>query len=564
MIYKESEIEVNMSEHIGIAQLATHDVTNQPTPLVNINLFDSDLALKEALSREGASWAIERAHDFGQLVGSGHCISLAFEANRYTPELKAFNRYGHRIDEVHYHPAYHQLMSIAIENEIHSIAWTNEKGGHVAHTVLEFMFGQIEQGACCPITMTYAAIPALRHQPEVAMQWEQKILSNKYDHRFIPATEKHGFTLGMAMTEKQGGSDVRANTTQAYPVNHKGAGEAYELVGHKWFCSAPMSDAFLTLAHTENGLSCFLVPRWKPDNTLNSIIIQRLKDKLGNRSNASAEIEYHQAYAIMIGEEGRGINTIIEMVHHTRLDASMAPAALIRQALIQAIHHATNRNAFGKPLIKQPLMSMVLADLAIESEAATTLLMRVARAFDESNQNTDAKMFARIAVAVTKYWLNKRAPNYIYEALEAHGGNGYVEESIMPRLYREAPLNSIWEGSGNVICLDVLRTIGKSPDAIELFLDEVGKAGNEKPYLSTTVHNLKKLLTDKDNLEKSARRITELMAISLQAALLIQHAPNEVADSFCNTRLNKDWGYTYGTLPKGVDINKILDRARPQ
>lgn len=556
--------EDSMSKHTGISQLATHEVVNQPAPLTNINLFDSDLTLKEALSREGASWAKEKAHDFGQLMGSEHTSHLAFEANRHLPELKVFDRYGHRIDEVHYHPAYHQLMNIAIENEIHSIAWTCEKGGHVTHTALEFMFGQIEQGVCCPITMTYAAIPALHHQSEVAMQWEQKILSKKYDHRFIPATEKHGFTLGMAMTEKQGGSDVRANTTQAYPINNKGAGEAYELVGHKWFCSAPMSDAFLTLANTENGLSCFFVPRWKPDNTLNSIFIQRLKDKLGNRSNASAEIEYHQTYAVMIGEEGRGINTIIEMVHHTRLDASMAPAALMRQALVQAIHHATNRNAFGKPLIKQPLMRMVLADLAIESEAATTLLMRVARAFDESDKNTDAKIFARVAVAASKYWLNKRAPNLIYEALEAHGGNGYVEESIMPRLYREAPLNSIWEGSGNVICLDVLRTIGKSPDAIDIFLDEVGKAGGENSYLLTTIHTLKKLLTDKHNLEKSARCITELMAISLQASLLIQHAPNEMADSFCNTRLNKDRGYTYGTLPKGVDTNKILERARPQ
>ena len=550
-----------MSDQIGIRKLATHEVANQPSPLVNINLFDSDFVLKEALNREGEKWLIEKAYDFGQLIGSEHCINLAFEANRFKPELKAFDRYGYRTDEVHYHPTYHELMDTAISNEIHSIAWTSESSGHVAHTALEFMFGQIEQGVCCPLTMTYAVIPALRHQPEIAMQWEPKILSNTYDGRFIPASEKQGLTFGMAMTEKQGGSDVRANTTQAYPINHKGPGEVYELVGHKWFCSAPMSDAFLTLANTENGLTCFLVPRWKPDSTLNSIQIQRLKDKLGNRSNASAEIEYHQAYATMIGEEGRGINTIIEMVHHTRLDASMAPAALMRQALLQAMHHATYRKAFGKLLIKQPLMRMVLADLAIESEAATTLLMRVARAFDESHHDSAAKMFARIAVAVSKYWLNKRAPNFVYEALEAHGGNGYVEESIMPRLFRESPLNSIWEGSGNVICLDALRTIEKSPDAIELFLDEVGKAGSENNYLLTAVHNLKKLLIDKENIEKSARRISELMAISLQAALLIQYSSGEISDSFCKTRLNKDWGYTYGTLPNGVNIDKILDRA---
>jgi putative acyl-CoA dehydrogenase len=550
-----------MKARIGNTQLVTHDVTNQTPPLFNINLFEFDVALKEGLIREGASWAMERAQKFGKFMGSEHCINLAFEANRHLPELKTFDRYGCRIDKVEYHPAYHELMSIAIENGIHSIAWTNNKGGHVAHIALEYIFGQIEQGVCCPITMTYAVIPALRHQSEVAKKWEQKILANKYDHRFIPVTEKHGLTLGMAMTEKQGGSDVRANTTQAHPIDHKGSGEAYELVGHKWFCSAPMSDAFLTLAQTEVGLSCFLVPRWKPDGILNTIFIQRLKDKLGNRSNASAEIEYHQTHAIMVGEDGRGINTIIEMVHHTRLDASMAPAALMRQALIQAIHHAKYRQAFGKALIKQPLMRSVLADLAIESEAATTLLLRVARAFDESSRDSSAKMFSRIAVAVSKYWLNKRAPNFIYEALEAHGGNGYVEESIMPRLYREAPLNSIWEGSGNVICLDVLRAIVKQPESVQVFLDEVEHLGRENKFLQNTISEIKILLSDKNNLEIYARRLCELMALSLQGALLLQYAPNEIADCFCNTRLNKDWGYTYGTLPKGVSIDKILNRA---
>ena len=557
-------IEVSMNDHIGIAQLATHDVANQSSPLVNINVFDSDLVLKEALNREGANWAVDRAHEFGQLIGSEHCINLAFEANRNIPELKAFNRNGYRIDEVHYHPAYHELMKIAIENEIHSIAWTSKKGGHVAHTALEFMFGQIEQGVCCPVTMTYAVVPALRHQTTIAKKWEYKLLSNKYDKRFTSAKNKYGVTMGMAMTEKQGGSDVRANSTKAYPINHKGPGEAYELVGHKWFCSAPMSDAFLTLAHTEKGLSCFFVPRWKPDGRLNSIFIQRLKDKLGNRSNASAEIEYHETYAVMIGEEGRGINSIIDMVHHTRLDASMVPAALMRQALIQAIHHATYRQAFGRPLIQHSLMRMVLADLAIESEAATILLMRVARAFDESNRDSEAKLFARVAVAIAKYWLNKRAPNFVYEALEVHGGNGYVEESIMPRLYREAPLNSIWEGSGNVICLDVIRSIVKQPESMQIFLDEVELNGNNNKHLYNTINEIKKLLSNENNLIPNARRLTELMAISLQAALLIQYASHEVADSFCNTRLNKDWGYTYGTLPKGINIDKILDRARTQ
>ncbi len=550
-----------MSNHKANTSLITHDVVNQPPSLVNINLYDSDLVLKEALCREGAQSDAVRAHKFGEIIGNEFYINHAFAANRHLPELITFDRYGHRIDEVNYHPAYHELMKVAVENEIHSIAWTAKKAGHVMHTALEFLFGQVEQGACCPITMTYAVVPALRHQPEIAKLWEPKILSNQYDPSFIPATDKRGLTFGMAMTEKQGGSDVRTNTTQAYPISHRGPGQAYELMGHKWFCSAPMSDAFLTLANTENGLSCFLVPRWRPDGTLNSIYIQRLKDKLGNRSNASSEIEYHQTYAVMIGEEGKGVYTIIEMVHHTRLDASMAPAALMRQALVQSIHHATYRQAFGKPLIKQPLMRMVLADLAIESEAATTLLMRVARAYDDSNHDTAAKMFARLAVAVTKYWLNKRAPNFVYEALEVLGGNGYVEESIMPRLYREAPVNSIWEGSGNVICLDVLRTIAKQPEAIQVFLDEVEIVSSENKSLEIAVQEIKKLLLNGSNEEESARHLTELMAITLQAALLVQYAPVEIADCFCNTRINKDWGYTYGTLPKGINIDKILNRA---
>ncbi len=554
-----------MYDWTNTMQITAHDVVNQPPPLININLYDSDIVLKEALSREGADWANNRTHKFGGVIGSEYFINLAFEANRHLPELRAFDRYGHRIDEVYYHPSYHELMKLAIENEIHSVAWTSDKGGHVAHSALEFLFGQIEQGACCPITMTYAAIPVLRRQPEIVKKWEPKILTNQYDSRFIPADAKHGLTIGMAMTEKQGGSDVRANTSKATPLKSEGSAEAFELVGHKWFCSAPMSDAFLTLAYTKNGLSCFLVPRWRPDGTRNSIYIQRLKDKLGNRSNASSEIEYHQAYAELIGEEGSGINSIIEMVHHTRLDASMAPAALMRHALIQSLHHASNRKVFGKLLIQQPLMRMVLADLAIESEAATILLMRVARAFDDSSDDPAAKILARLIVAISKYWLNKRAPNFIYEALEVHGGNGYVEESIMPRLYREAPLNSIWEGSGNVICLDVLRTIAKHPEVIDIFIEEINKAQGENKYLDVAVQDIKKIVVDKASLEISARRLTELMAITLQAALLLQFSPDVVSDSFCTTRLNNDWGYTFGTLPKNINLENILIRAwKPQ
>ena len=550
-----------MSNPKEFSQSVSPNAANQPPPLTDTNLYEYDIVLKKALCREGAEWAQDKAIRFGELMGTDRCASLAFEANRHVPELHSFDRYGNRIDEVHYHPSYHELMKIAVENEIHSIAWTAESGGHVAHTALEYLFGQIEQGVCCPITMTYAVIPALRQQPDVAKQWEAKILSNQYDSRFIPSDKKYGLTFGMAMTEKQGGSDVRTNSTKAYPIDGSGSGAAYELIGHKWFCSAPMSDAFLTLANTEHGLSCFLVPRWRPDGTLNSIHIQRLKEKLGNRSNASSEIEYHQAYGVMIGEEGKGISTIIEMVHHTRLDASMAPAALMRQALTQAIHHASYRIAFGKPLIKQPLMKMVLADLAIESEAATTILMRVARAFDESNLKTNEKLFSRVAVAITKYWLNKRAPNFVYEALEVQGGNGYVEESIMPRLYREAPLNSIWEGSGNVICLDVVRSITKQPETLQVFLDEIELISGDNKFVNAAVQDIKKILIDKSSLENSARRLTELMAITLQATLLIQNSPNFIADCFCSTRLQKDSGFTYGALPKNTSADEIINRA---
>ncbi len=554
-----------MSSREPISKLDTHEVSNQPTPLENYNLFEQDLALREALQREGAAWAQERLQAFGAEVGSERVIRLGFEANRYVPELKTFNRYGQRIDEVDYHPAYHELMALAIKHEIHSIAWlAPQSGGHVAHVALEFLLSQAEPGVCCPITMTYAAVPALKHQPEMAAEWQPRLFSKVYDERFIPADEKRGVTIGMAMTEKQGGSDVRSNTTRARPLGAGGLGAEYELTGHKWFCSAPMSDAFLTLANTGKGLSCFLLPRWRPDGSRNPFFIQRLKDKLGNRANASSEIEFKDSWACMVGEEGRGVATIIEMVHHTRLDSAMAAASLMRQAVVQATHHSAKRCAFGKKLSDQALMRNVLADLAIESEAATTLIMRVARAFDESTDNKGAKLFARIAVAVAKYWLNKRTPNHVYEALECHGGSGYVEESIMPRLYREAPLNSIWEGSGNVICLDVLRAMRRQSETIELFLNEVelGRGGNR--YLDAALDKLRTDLHDHSDLEIKARRLTEGMALTLQASLLVQHAPMAVADAFCASRLGGDWGQAYGSLPPKVDFAEIIERARPK
>jgi putative acyl-CoA dehydrogenase len=437
---------------------------------------------------------------------------------------------------------------------------------------MAYLFTQVEAGVCCPMTMTYAAIPALRVQPEIAAEWEPRLTSPRYDARAIPAEEKTGATLGMAMTEKQGGSDVRANTTTATPMSgggvRAGSGGEYLLRGHKWFCSAPMSDAFLTLAQAPGGLSCFLVPRWRPDGSRNPIFIQRLKDKLGNHANASSEIEYHDCWARLIGEEGRGVKTIIEMVHHTRLDTCLAPAGLMRQAVAQASHHAAHRSAFQKRLNQHPLMQNVLADLAIESEAATTLALRVARAFDESAGSEagseNARLFARVAVAVAKYWNNKRTPNLIYEAMECLGGGGYVEDSILPRLYREAPLNSIWEGSGNVICLDVLRAMQREPASIYVLLDEMEDSRSADRRLGAAIDVLKDMLNDPKDIEYRARRITEQIAICLQGAILLKTAPPEVADAFCASRLSDDWGRSYGTLPSGLACEAIVERSRPK
>jgi len=548
-----------------VAQLATHEVTNQPPPLEDHNLFDGDAALREGLEREGAGWAAAAARAFGAELGSARVIELGHEANRHLPELRAFDRFGRRIDEVAFHPAYHELMDLAIRHRVPSIAWTADKpGGHVAHTALEYMLIQAESGICCPVTMTYAVVPALRHQPEVAAEWEPRVAAARYDPRAIPAAEKEGATLGMAMTEKQGGSDVRTNSTRAAPAGSAtGPGAEYLLTGHKWFCSAPMSDAFLTLAYTDKGLSCFIAPRWRPDGTRNAIHIQRLKDKLGNRSNASSEIEYHGAWARMVGEEGRGVRTIMEMVQHTRLDCVLAAAGLMRQALVQALHHTAHRTAFQRLLAQQPLMKNVLADLAVECEAATALALRVARGFDAPAGDAAARGFARVGVAVGKYWVNKRAQGHIYEAMECLGGAGYVEESIMPRLYREAPVNSIWEGSGNVICLDVLRAMQKEPDAFAAFVAELEAARGADWNLDRAVDALKNALASTEDFETAARRIVEMMAMTLQGAILVRHAPAAVADAFCASRLAGDHGRDYGTLPAGLALDEIIERARP-
>jgi putative acyl-CoA dehydrogenase len=538
----------------------SHEVTNQPPPLADYNLFDSDPILRSALEREGAGWAVEKVRAFGAVLGSERVAELAEAANRYPPELRTFDRFGRRLDEVVYHPAYHELMALAKGHKVHSIAWTAPgPGGHVAHMVLEYLLVQAEPGVCCPITMTYAAIPALRKQPDVAAEWEARITSASYDPRFVPAAEKTGVTIGMAMTEKQGGSDVRANTTRAVPI---GDGGAFELTGHKWFCSAPMSDAFLTLAQTAAGLSCFLVPRWRPDGTRNPFFIQRLKDKLGDRSNASSEIEYRQTWARLIGEEGQGVRTIIEMVHHTRLDTALAAAGLMRQAVVQAVHHTAHRTAFQRLLSDQPLMRNVLADLVVEWVAATMMAARVARGFDEAGASPAAASFSRIAVAIAKYWINKRLPAHVCEALECHGGSGYVEESVMPRLYRQAPLNGIWEGSGNVICLDALRTMERDPEAVEALFADIEAARGGDRRLDRAIDRLKAGVQDRKDRELRARRIVESLAVLLQAALLVRHGPAPVADAFCASRLDDDWGWTYGTLPPGVAFDDIIRLGR--
>ncbi len=548
-----------MNPVLASVKSATLEVLNQPPARVNYNLFSTDAVLASALDREGAAWARARLVDFGSQVGSEEVIRWGFQANENPPVLRTHDRFGHRIDEIDFHPAWHELMRLSIEHGLASLPWADPKpGAHVARAALLFLASQNEAGHTCPVSMTYSSIPALRKQPELARQWEPHILSGRYDARQRPVTEKSGALIGMAMTEKQGGSDVRANTTLADPI---AAGE-YLITGHKWFCSAPMSDAFLVLAQAPAGLTCFLLPRWTPDGERNRFHIQRLKAKLGNRSNASGEVEFAGAWARRIGEEGRGVAVIIEMVQHTRLDCVIGAAALMRQALTQAMHHARHRKAFGSLLIDQPLMQNVLADLAIESEAATVLMMRLARAFDARENDSAQRRLARLGAAVAKYWVCKRAPGLVNEALECLGGNGYVEECVMPRLYREAPLNSIWEGSGNVICLDVLRAIKKEPEALASLLDEIRLARGVDRRLDTLMERLEESLRDAAD-ELEARRLTERLALTLQASLLIRHSVPEVADAFCATRLGDAGGRAFGTLPRNADFSAILKRAFP-
>ncbi|MCO4761675.1 MAG: acyl-CoA dehydrogenase family protein [Myxococcales bacterium] len=543
----------------------THDVRNQAVPLADYNSFVTDTALREAVAREGAPWATDELVALGETCGSAEMIEHGRLANAFPPTERLFDRYGHRVNQVLYHPSYHHLMKTSCENGIAAQPWTdNRPGSMVTRLAKSFLMGQVEQGHGCPITMTFAVVPALKRQADVASEWLPRATAWSYDGEDKPADQKQGCILGMAMTEKQGGSDVRANSTTAVPdgADH-GPGAGYRLVGHKWFCSAPMSDAFLTLAHTDKGLSCFIVPRWAPDGTRNPMWIQRLKDKVGNKSNASSEIEYHGAWAQMVGEQGRGVRTIIDMVQHTRLDCVTGSASQIRHATAQAIHHAHHRSAFGRTLVSHPLMKNLLADLQLESEAATAVALRLGRAYDEGQQDAGASAFARIATAVSKYHICKRTPSVVYEAMEAHGGNGYVDDGPMGRLYRDAPLNSIWEGSGNVIALDVLRAMAREPEATAAFRAELsGTLGANRLY-DAWVAKLSDELADGRDLELRGRRLVERMALALQASVLLAGAPAMVSDAFIISRLGDEHGNELGTLAPGADFDGLIARGRP-
>ncbi|WP_405422363.1 acyl-CoA dehydrogenase family protein [Streptomyces erythrochromogenes] len=540
----------------------THTVSNQAPPLVGYDVYGGDRALTEGVERHLASAdpellgeVREELTDLGRAAGSAQAQEWGVQANENPPKLRTHDRYGNRIDEVEFHPAWHRLLGHAVGSGL-TDAW-GRPAGHLRRAAGFFLWSQAEAGHGCPVSMTHAAVPALRADPSIAAEWEPRLTSHVYEEGLRPASQKAGVLFGMGMTEKQGGSDVRANTTKAVPLDASGE---YLLTGHKWFCSAPMCDGFLVLAQAPGGLTCFLVPRVLEDGTRNVFGIQRLKDKLGNRSNASSEVEFDGTWARRVGEEGRGVRTIIEMVAATRLDCVIGSAALMRQALTQAVHHAEHRSAFGSLLIDQPLMRNVLADLALESEAATTLTLRLAAAYDAGTEQE--KAFLRLAVPAAKYWVTKRCTPMVAEALECLGGNGYVEESGLPRLLRESPLNSIWEGSGNVQALDVLRALQREPQALNAFLQEVGLARGADHRLDSAIKDLLTDLADLEGIEARARRVVERMALVLQGSLLVRWAPPEVADAFCASRLGGDWGTAFGTLPHSLDLRAVVERAR--
>ena len=544
---------------------STHQVSNHPSLLENLPLYSQDLVLQESIQKWGTNHQ-EHLQESAALFGALETQEWGVQANQNPPQLHRYNRYGHRVDRVDFHPAYHKLMELGIKQGVSNIAWNHPEQGHFAHASLLYLLTQVEAGVCCPLSMSYAGLPVLQgtHNTADFNPFVEGLKSNQYDARYQPADQKQGLTMGMAMTEKQGGSDVKANQTQAQ-LQSDGT---FLLTGHKWFCSAPMSDAFLTLAHTPEGLTCFFVPRWSPDGTRNRILVQRLKDKLGNRSNASSEIEYDHAWAKRVGLPGQGVKTIIEMVHHTRLDSALANAGMMRQAVFQATHHCRGRKAFGAYLIDQPLMQSVLIDLLIESEASTLLTLRLAHAFDQAMSNPQHRLFARLATALTKYWVCKRTPGLIYEALECHGGAGYIEESPMPRLYREAPLNSIWEGSGNVICLDILRAIHRQPESAQLLFEELEKGRGGHPNLDRHLddlhqrvpHLVKQVHSDPLAIQRQARQIGADLAQALQARLLMQYGSQAVAEAFCSIRLGSQSHRVYGDFTPSFDLHPLLNR----
>ncbi|MFH5207552.1 acyl-CoA dehydrogenase family protein [Antrihabitans sp. NCIMB 15449] len=538
---------------------ATHRVYNQVDDLVDIDAFDGDKVASFALHNYGADWASQRARDFAANVWSADTQHAARLSHRNPPELKTFNRIGTRLDTVEFHPAYHHLMQTAYRAGVHALPWaTDNPGGHTARAVLSYLWNQVDGGTACPTGMTYAAIPILRDAPGLTL-WADRSAALDYDQTFAPVAQKTSAHIGFAMTEKQGGSDLRANQTTAVPATGaRGPGEAYLITGHKWFFSVPMSDAFFTVAHTPAGPSCFFVPRFTPDGEVNTFQLQRLKDKLGNRNNASSEIEYRDTWGLLVGEEGRGIPTILESADLTRLDFAIGSAGLIRAALSQAINHATVRHAFGSPLIELPVMADVLADLTLEWAAAAHLGFRLAATADSDTE--DERLLSRLLTPVGKFWNCKRAPAVVSEALECLGGNGYIEEHHMPRYYREAPLNAIWEGTSNMMVTDVQRVLAKEPKALEPYLDEVRTAAGNDTRLDNAIVEIETAATNPGTL--TGRRLVSMMALALQASLLIRHAPAAVADAFCASRLDRDWAPTFGTLPTHVDAEAILDFGR--
>ncbi|MBY5163663.1 acyl-CoA dehydrogenase family protein [Salsipaludibacter albus] len=551
--------------------MATHTVRNQPPPYEDQDAWADDVTLREAVVRHGADWATDDLQATGRLVGDAEWIERGRLANEHPPVLRTHDRYGHRIDLVEYHPAYHELMAAGVAHGLHAAPWADDRpGAHVARAARYVLWPQVDSGTLCPLTMTYAVVPSLRHQPELAAAWEPLVTSDVYDPTVGPAIGpgtgsggKQGALFGMAMTEKQGGSDVRANTTAAVPAEpgHDGPGALHRLTGHKWFCSAPMNDAFLVLAtlDPQAAPSCFLVPRWLPDGTRNPFAIQRLKDKLGDRSNASGEVEFDDTLGWLVGQPHRGIPVIMEMVAATRLDCIMGATGQMRHGLVQAAWHVAHRSAFGALLAEQPLMRNVVADLALEVAAATTLGLRVAATFDHPDDEHEVAL-RRLATPIAKYWTCKRAPGHVAEALECLGGNGFVEESGMPRLFRQSPLNGIWEGSGNVQCLDVLRAMARSPGAVDALFVELDAAAGADPHVDRAIATARELVAAPD--ERSARRVVEHLAVTLQAALLVRNGDPAVADAFCASRL-ADRHLAYGTLDTAADLDTILARAHP-